>query len=175
MKKVKLDITVEGDLSDFLGVSIDRLPNGSYHLSQPKLIDSILDDLRLSGDNVVAKSTPMSSSKLLSRHLDSAPHDNSFHYRRAIGKLNFLEKSTRPDIAYAVHQCARFSIDPKVEHANAVHWIARYLKEYGTRDSLFIPLRRAWRCLWTQISLGTGMQPLPTLTRTLHAQDIATL
>jgi hypothetical protein len=136
MKGVNLDITVEGDLSDFLGVNIDRLPDGSYHLSQPKLIDSILEDLRLSGDNVVTKATPMSSSKLLSRHPESASHDNSFHYRRAIGKLNFLEKSTRPDIAYAVHQCARFSVDPKVEHASAVRWIGRYLK--GTRDKGFI-------------------------------------
>jgi hypothetical protein len=86
MKRATLDITVEGDLSDFLGVNIDRLPDGSYHLSQPKLIDSILADLRcLDGNNVVTKSTPMSSSKLLSRFPDSAPHDNSFHYRRAIG------------------------------------------------------------------------------------------
>jgi hypothetical protein len=35
-----------------------------------------------------------------------------------------------------VHQCARFSIDPKMEHASAVRWIARYLK--GTRDKGFI-------------------------------------
>jgi hypothetical protein len=136
MKKANLDITVEGDLSDFLGVNIDRLPDGSYHLSQPKLIDSILEDLHLCGDNVVTKSTTMSSGKLLSRHPESASHDNSFHYRRAIGKLNFLEKSTRPDIAYAVHQCARFSVYPKVEHASAVRWIDRYLK--GTRDKGFI-------------------------------------
>jgi len=43
-----------------------------------------------------------------------------------------LEKSTRPDIAYAVHQCARFSVEPKVEHANALKWLGRYL--FGTRD-----------------------------------------
>jgi hypothetical protein len=60
MKKVKLDITVEGDLSDFLGVNIDRLPDGSCHLSQPKLISLILEDLRLSGENIVTKATPMS-------------------------------------------------------------------------------------------------------------------
>ena len=49
-----------------------------------------------------------------------------------IGKLNYLEKCTRPDIAYAAHQCARYTEDPKVEHAKAVRWLARYLK--GTRD-----------------------------------------
>ena len=53
---------------------------------------------------------------------------NEFNYRSVIGKLNFLEKSTCPDIAYAVHQCARFSVDPKHSHADAVKHIGRYLK-----------------------------------------------
>jgi hypothetical protein len=43
-----------------------------------------------------------------------------------------LEKGSRPDIAYAVHQCARFSADPRQEHGNAITSIARYMK--GTRD-----------------------------------------
>ena len=45
--------------------------------------------------------------------------------------LGYLE-TTRSDISYAVHQCARFSTAPKVEHGKAVNWLARYLK--GTRD-----------------------------------------
>ena len=53
-----------------------------------------------------------------------------------IGKLNFLKKSTRPDIAYAVHQCARFQIDPKESHAKAVKRIGRYLLD--TRDQGYI-------------------------------------
>ena len=48
-------------------------------------------------------------------------------YRSVLGKLNFLEKSTRPDIAYATHQCARFLIDPKQSHGMAVKHIGRYL------------------------------------------------
>ena len=58
--------------------------------------------------------------------------EEDFHYRGAVGKLNFLEKSTRPDIAYATHQCAQFSQNPKQIHAEAVKRIVRYLK--GTRD-----------------------------------------
>ena len=53
---------------------------------------------------------------------------NEFNYRSVIDKLNFLEKSTRLDIVYAVHQCARFSEDPKQSHAEAVKRIGRYLK-----------------------------------------------
>lgn len=118
--KAKLAITVEGDLADFLCVNIDRRKDGSIHLTQPHLIDQILTDLRLQGNEVKLKSTPAASSKLLTRHSDSRPFDNSFNYRSVIGKLNFVEKATRSDISYAVHQCARFVSDPKVEHGNAV-------------------------------------------------------
>ena len=76
--------------------------------------------------------TPAATSKLLSRHSGSPTFDNSFNYRSVIGKLNYLEKASRPDISYAVHQCARFAADPKKEHGDTVRWIGRYLK--GTKD-----------------------------------------
>ena len=132
MREIKLDITDEGDVEDFLGVNIEKLPNGKIKLSQPHLIDQILKDLNMSNDNVKIKDTPAASSNILCKYKSSEDFDNSFHYRSVIGKLNYLEKCTRPDIAYAAHQCARFTEAPKVEHAKAVRWLARYLK--GTRD-----------------------------------------
>ena len=38
MKIVGLKLTVEGDISDFLGVQIDRTEDRGFHLSQPHLI-----------------------------------------------------------------------------------------------------------------------------------------
>ena len=127
----KLKITVEGDIEDFLGVHIDRKPDGTVHLTQPHLIDQILTTLNMQ-DNTKTKSLPAACSKLLSRHTNSKDFDGAFNYRSIIGKLNYLEKATRPDIAYITHQCARFSTCPKEEHAQAIRWVARYLK--GTRD-----------------------------------------
>ena len=43
-----------------------------------------------------------------------------------------MAKSTRPDIEYAVHQCARFMTNPPRSHAQAIKRIARYL--LATRD-----------------------------------------
>ena len=100
-----------------------------FHLTQPRLIESILQDLRLDGKKVKTKDTPMASSKLLGRHKKSEDFDGHFNYRRVIGKLNFLEQSTRGDISYATHMCARFCNSPKVEHGEAVKWLGRYLKE----------------------------------------------
>ena len=45
--------------------------------------------------------------------------------------LKYLEKSARPEIAYAVHQCARFCEKPNLIHERAVHRIGQYL--FGTR------------------------------------------
>jgi hypothetical protein len=53
--------------------------------------------------------------------------DGRFHYQAVVGKLNFLEKGSRPEIAYCVHQGARFSEVPKESHAEAVMHICRYL------------------------------------------------
>jgi hypothetical protein len=132
MKATKLELTVEGDISDFLGVKIDYKRDGTIHLTQPLLINSILHELQLDKPNTKTKTTPAASTKILSALPDSEPFDGHFHYRRIIGKLNYLEKSTRPDISYAVHQCARFSSDPKQEHGEAIKWLCRYLA--GTKD-----------------------------------------
>ncbi len=133
MKWAGLELMVEGDISDFLGVNIQCHKDGTVHLTQPYLINSILKELGLQADSAKSKATPAASSKLLGRHNDTPPHDEaSFHYRHIIGKLNYLEKSTRPDISYAMHQCACFSANPRQPHAGAVKWLGRYLK--GTKD-----------------------------------------
>jgi hypothetical protein len=54
------------------------------------------------------------------------PFDGHFNYRRVIGKLNYLEKSTRIVVTCATHQCARFVSKPKDVHGKAVKWIGRY-------------------------------------------------
>ena len=46
--------------------------------------------------------------------------------------LTYLARNTRPDIEYAVHQCARFQCDPREPHANAIKRIGRYL--IATKD-----------------------------------------
>ena len=51
-RKAKLDLTIEGDLQDFLGVNIEKKKDGTIHLTQPHLIDQILKDLRLDNDRV---------------------------------------------------------------------------------------------------------------------------
>ena len=139
MKGVGLRITEDGTIGDFLGVKIDRdESSGSVTLSQPALIESTLKDLRLNGDNVVTKDTPARVSATLRRAPEDPPFDGSFHYRSVIGKLNYL-LTTRMDLAYACHQCARFSNMPKQVHGKAVRWIGRYLATSRDKGLTFTP------------------------------------
>ena len=132
IKKAKLNITDEGDIQDFLGINISMNKDKTVTLTQPHLIDQILKDVGMDGNNVKVKDTPASSSKILGRAKDEPDFDKSFNYRSVIGKLNYLEKGTRSDISYITHQCARFTEEPKECHAKAIRWLARYLR--ATRD-----------------------------------------
>ena len=120
LRKAKLDLTIEGDLQDFLGVNIEKKKDRTIHLTQTHLIDQVLKDLILDNDRVTTKTTPASSSVLLPRHSTSQPHDESFNYRLVIGKLNYLERGTWSDISFITHQCARFTTAPKAEHAKTL-------------------------------------------------------
>ena len=81
----------------------------------------------------------MASSKILHRHASSDKFDGSFNYRSIVGRLNYLEKASRPDLSYSVHQCARFSSDPRVEHGTAIKWIGRYLTATANKGTIMTP------------------------------------
>jgi hypothetical protein len=139
------DMTDEGDLSDYLGVHIEELPDGKLSLTQPRLIDQVIEMLNFQA-KTKSRPTPASPTKILRKDEGGAPHQADWSYRSLIGKLNFLEKSTRPEIAYAVHQCARFSSNPKESHTDAATRVVRYLS--GTRDQGLIlnPTEHSFEC-----------------------------
>jgi hypothetical protein len=83
---------------------------------------------------------------ILHSHPDSEPFDGHFDYRSVVGKLLYLEKSTRPDIAYAVHQCARFCSDPKVGHGKAIKWLGRYLLATKDKGIILHPGPQSFDC-----------------------------
>ena len=64
----------------------------------------------------------------LHKDVNGISRKDDFHYRSLVGQLNYLTQLTRPEIQYAVHQCARFSDDPKHSHEVAAKRIVRYLK-----------------------------------------------
>ena len=82
-----------GNVKDFLGIQVTTSNDKMITLNQPQLIDSILKEVKFQ-NNRKEKDTPALSSIILQKDTHGKQFNNDFHYRRVIGKLNVLEKST---------------------------------------------------------------------------------
>ena len=111
-------------------------------MSQPHLIDQLIRDIGLNPKSHLP-STPAISSYILHRDEKEAAYDSNWSFRSAIGKLNYLEKGTRPGITYATHQCARFTEDPRKPQAKVVEHIIKYLERMKLNHSKWRLLFRA--------------------------------
>jgi histone deacetylase 1/2 len=126
LQAAKYNLEDQGKITDYLGINFEYLEGGRIKLSQPLLIEQIINDVRVPR-TAKTRTTPALSSRILQRWQAAPAFDNRFNYRSVVGKLNFLEKGTRPDIAYATHQVARFSSDPKRQHGEAIEHLCKYL------------------------------------------------
>ncbi len=122
-----LNIEDQGHPVDYVGVNIMKLKDGSYEFTQQALIHSIIDDVGLKDAKV--KPVPAKVSVQLHAFKNKPAFDLSFNYRSAVGKLNYLAQTTRPDIMYATHQIAKYSSDPGQSHGEAILYLACYLKK----------------------------------------------
>ncbi|GKD89147.1 uncharacterized mitochondrial protein-like protein [Tanacetum coccineum] len=112
-----------GELTFFLGLQVKQKKDGIF-ISQDNYVNEILNNFGF-GDVKTAK-TPMETQKALLKDADGEDVDEHL-YRSVICSLMYL-LSSRPDIMFAVCACARFQVNPKVSHLNAVKRIFRYLK-----------------------------------------------
>ena len=129
----------EGDVENFLGVNIKATKSGNFEMTQTGLIQDILNDLGLNLPNCkyAMHSTPATAILHADEH--EPPFTEKWIYRSLIGKLNFLALNSRPDIAFAVHQCARWCSNPRSTHGAAVKRIGKYLKTTESKGIIFRP------------------------------------
>ena len=124
-------ITDEGEMDEYLGIKLEHSGN-QIRMTQPLLIDRIIEAIpRMKKAN--PSNVPAHPSVILTKDEAGAMRKEKWHYRSLIGMLNFLVNSTRPEIAYAVHKCARLCEKPKLSHEKAVKKKVQYL--IGTRRS----------------------------------------
>ena len=129
LKQLEFDFTAEDSVTSYLGIKFEQDPsNGSMTLTQPGLIDKILDATGM--QDCKANRTP-AVKEALGKDPDGVPFSGPWNYRSVVGMLLYLSTNSRPDITYAVSQVCRFTHDPKESHATAVKTIIRYLK--GTK------------------------------------------
>lgn len=127
------NLTSQGSAGAFSGVDFKTTSDNNLELVQPGLINKIISYVGLEHESNEQK-TPATT--ILHPDDSGAEREHTWNYRTAIGMLTYLSTSTRPNTAFAVHQCARFSCHPKCSHEIAVRRIVCYLK--GTLNKGFI-------------------------------------
>ena len=137
LREAGIDISRESDTAGFLGVdikrgttSIDDEHRPSIEMTQTGLIDRIVTALGLDDAECGSCHTPADS--VLGKCEDADRFDDNYNYASVVGMMLYLAGHTRPDITFAVHQCARFSFGPRHPHGVALKRIGKYLK--NTRD-----------------------------------------
>lgn len=123
----KFNIKDLGELKYFLGMKVEQSKgSGSVWIGQPAYTKNLLKRLGMQDSKPIH--TPVEVNTKLQLATNQAEPVNQTEYQSAIGGLMYLAVSTRPDIAFAVNNLARFNSNPQKEHWTAVKRILRYLK-----------------------------------------------
>ena len=115
----------------FLGISIERLPDGRTKIHQRRYVEDMVQRFLPDGTatSKVPHITSVKLTKLMSPQTEEAKAEMSnVPYRSLIGALLHLANHTRPDIAAQVNICAQYSANPGEQHWRAALQILKYLK-----------------------------------------------
>ncbi|KAL7474206.1 hypothetical protein ACHAW6_000192 [Cyclotella cf. meneghiniana] len=134
LKQDGIMICKEGSAEGFLGVVVKSLGTPSAPcllLTQTGLTKSVVEALGLCSSFSTVAATPAETSPL-PKDSPGIPATGTFNYAAVVGMLLYLSGHTCPDIAFAVHQCARYTFCPTRHHELPLICIGCYLK--GTMD-----------------------------------------
>ena len=127
----KFEVTDMGLLHYFLGVKvIQKLDKGEIWIGQPNFTRELLKKFQMAECKQVE--TPSDPGMKLSKKTETEEEYDRVRYQSAVGSLLYLSTRSRPDIAFAVGNAARYCAEPSQSHWSAVKRILRYLK--GTAD-----------------------------------------
>jgi hypothetical protein len=133
---VKFQLTDLGPITWLLGLAITRdCAACTLSLSQHVYIDTLL--CRFNMEDCKSLAQPLNPHVQLSvdqclTTTEEKAAMKAVPYQKAVGALNWVTVGTRPDIAFATGQLARFMENPGRVHWEAVKRILRYLK--GMQD-----------------------------------------
>jgi hypothetical protein len=130
----KLTLNDPYPIDNLLGIHFSHQDNGELHMSQTGLIDAVTESVHIPKGGL--NNTPTPATAILRTDTEGLARQEPWNYPSIIGQLNYLAQNSRPEISFTVHQCARFSKEPKALHEKAVKRIIYYLQ--CTRDQLLI-------------------------------------
>ena len=129
-------------MSEFLGIDIKMLDNGGFQFCQNGLIRKVLEATGMEDCNGLTTPTKVEASLGTDANGSEDNRDWPNSYASVIGMMLYLASNTRPDISFAVHQCARFTHNTKVSHKKAVKRICQYLQVTQDNGLVFNPSKK---------------------------------
>jgi hypothetical protein len=139
-------------------VNIEQLNNLSFHLTQQFLIEHISAFLGIDNGHTNDQDTPVGK-PLLNKYLNGVPCKYTWDYHGAIGMLTNLTGSVCPDIAMAVHQCARFSTNLMRSPEQAVMHIGQYFLSSKDKGVIYAPDPKWGLEVWVNADFAGGWDP----------------
>ena len=126
MSELRSVFDITGGLTEcqeIIGITVHREEDGSILLSAPDFIKNLLESQGLGSANG-SRYPDEKSTVPVGRVLDSKETSN---YRRVVGSLRWLERTTFPVLAHAVNTASRSLQEPHLGHWHAVKRILRFL------------------------------------------------
>lgn len=111
------------DAFAYLGIEL-QFDGPKVTMTQDRLIKKIF---RMNGYKELNRAKSPANERPLGANIYGELFNEEWEYASIVGMLMFLV-NTRPEIQFAVHQCACFNHNPKARYAKAVKRILRYLK-----------------------------------------------
>ena len=87
-ERAGLYIEDKGNIEYYLGVNIEDQDNDNIKLTQPHIIDSIINDVHLP-NNTASRQTPALSTRILRSNTTSPMFDERFKCISVLGNTNF--------------------------------------------------------------------------------------
>ena len=134
--KRKMKIRDEGEPDMFLGMKISRDVCGGFKMSQKHYIERMADRFHIDSDTKKTETPGQYNLKMMKEMCPETDDEKKdamqLPFQSLVGGLIYCTK-TRPDVAYAISDIARFMGCWGVKHFKAALRILRYL--YSTRDT----------------------------------------
>jgi hypothetical protein len=121
-----LEVTEIENINRFLNIQIEQNGEAGGAIHQKKYIEDILKRFQM--DQCKRMKTPLAAGEKLHLRSDTCGTMTETPYREAVGMLQYLASSTRPDIAFAASYLGQFAANSGPEHWTSARHVMRYLQ-----------------------------------------------
>jgi hypothetical protein len=129
--KTKFNIKKMGNVNNYVGATIER-SRDRITINQKRMIEELNNDFDLGTQKWKTPAAPGMTLSKVHEDDQALSQQEQKYYRSGVGKLLYLAKLSRPDIANSVRELARYMDKAGREHLQAMERLLNYVAD--TKD-----------------------------------------